>query len=133
MFSLLTNQQEQLGTISWSYQAPVRAVSYSPAAWKLMLSHPMDKGAWRATVNGVARVGHNLAAKPPTKCTYYHFITFFQLFLQFSVYFLLFVSSIVAWWFSLVVLCLDFFLFGFYSSIICFWFVIIIGFIYVDL
>ena len=60
------------------------------------LENPMDKGAWRATVNGVARVGHNLAAKPPTKCTYYHFITFFQLFLQFSVYFLLFVSSIVA-------------------------------------
>ena len=29
------------------------------------LENPMDKGAWRATVNGVARVGHNLAAKPP--------------------------------------------------------------------
>ena len=60
------------------------------------LENPMDKGVWRATVNGVARVGHNLAAKPQTTCTYYHFITFFQLFLQFSVHFLLFVSSIVA-------------------------------------
>ena len=25
----------------------------------------MDRGAWRATVHGVARVGHDLATKPP--------------------------------------------------------------------
>ena len=25
----------------------------------------MDRGAWRAAVHGVARVGHNLATKPP--------------------------------------------------------------------
>ena len=25
----------------------------------------MNKGAWWATVRGVARVGHNLATKPP--------------------------------------------------------------------
>ena len=25
----------------------------------------MDRGAWQATVHGVARVGHDLAAKPP--------------------------------------------------------------------
>ena len=25
--------------------------------------NPMDRGAWRATVHGVARVGHNLATK----------------------------------------------------------------------
>ena len=25
----------------------------------------MDRGAWRATVHGVARAGHNLATKPP--------------------------------------------------------------------
>ena len=25
----------------------------------------MDRGAWRATVHGVARVGQNLATKPP--------------------------------------------------------------------
>ena len=25
----------------------------------------MDTGAWQATVHGVARVGHNLATKPP--------------------------------------------------------------------
>ena len=27
--------------------------------------NPMDRGAWRSTVHGVARVGHNLATKPP--------------------------------------------------------------------
>ena len=25
----------------------------------------MDRGAWQAPVHGVARVGHNLATKPP--------------------------------------------------------------------
>ena len=25
----------------------------------------MDKGAWLATVDGIARVGHDLASKPP--------------------------------------------------------------------
>ena len=29
------------------------------------LEDPKDRGAWRATVHGVARVGHNLATKPP--------------------------------------------------------------------
>ena len=28
------------------------------------LENPMDRGAWRATVRGVARVGHELANKP---------------------------------------------------------------------
>ena len=28
----------------------------------------MDRGAWRATVHGVARVGHDLATKPPSPC-----------------------------------------------------------------
>ena len=26
----------------------------------------MDRGAWRATLHGVARVGHDLATKPPS-------------------------------------------------------------------
>ena len=34
------------------------------------LGNPMDRGAWQATDNGVARVGHNLATKPPPG-TYY--------------------------------------------------------------
>ena len=29
------------------------------------LEKPMDRGAWWATVHGVARVGHDLATKPP--------------------------------------------------------------------
>ena len=29
------------------------------------LENPMDRGDWRATVRGVARVGHDLATKPP--------------------------------------------------------------------
>jgi len=29
------------------------------------LENPTDRGVWRATVHGVARVGHDLATKPP--------------------------------------------------------------------
>ena len=29
------------------------------------LENPMDRGDWRATVRGVARVGHDLGTKPP--------------------------------------------------------------------
>ena len=29
----------------------------------------MDRGAWRATVYGVTRVGHDLVAKPPLPMT----------------------------------------------------------------
>ena len=29
------------------------------------LENPMDRGAWRATVHVVKRVGHNLATEPP--------------------------------------------------------------------
>ena len=29
------------------------------------LETPMDRGAWKAAVHGVARLGHNLATKPP--------------------------------------------------------------------
>ena len=31
----------------------------------LALKNSMDSGAWWATVHGVARVGHDLATKPP--------------------------------------------------------------------
>ena len=33
------------------------------------LGTPMDRGAWQATVHGVARVGHNLVTKPPSPHT----------------------------------------------------------------
>ena len=29
------------------------------------LENPTDRGAWQATIHGVARVGHDLATKPP--------------------------------------------------------------------
>ena len=29
------------------------------------LENPMDRGAWWATVHGVARIGHDLVTKPP--------------------------------------------------------------------
>ena len=29
------------------------------------LENPMDRGAWQATVHGVAKIGHDLATKPP--------------------------------------------------------------------
>ena len=29
------------------------------------LENPIDRGTWRATVHGFARVGHNLVTKPP--------------------------------------------------------------------
>ncbi|KAB0387876.1 hypothetical protein FD755_002832 [Muntiacus reevesi] len=34
------------------------------------LENPMDRGAWRATVHEITRVGHDLATKPPTTTTY---------------------------------------------------------------
>ena len=43
------------------------------------LENPMDKGAWRATVHGVARVGHDLATKPPPPCYVYRRTVIFKL------------------------------------------------------
>ena len=31
------------------------------------LENPMDRGAWQATVQGVARVGHTLVTRPPPR------------------------------------------------------------------
>ena len=33
----------------------------------------MDRGAWRTTVHRVARVGHNLATKPPSLWLWYFY------------------------------------------------------------
>ena len=42
-------------------------------AWKI----PVDRGAWQATVHGVARVGHDLATKtPPPSLSYLHTLCF---------------------------------------------------------
>ena len=37
------------------------ATHSSILAWRI----PVDRGAWQATVHGVARVRHDLAIKPP--------------------------------------------------------------------
>ena len=34
------------------------------------LENPKDRGAWKATVHGATRVGHNLATKPPYSHTH---------------------------------------------------------------
>ena len=34
------------------------------------LENPMDRGAWQATVHGVAKVGHNLVTKPTPSGNY---------------------------------------------------------------
>jgi len=34
------------------------------------LENPMDRGAWQATVHGVARVGHDLVTKPTPSGSY---------------------------------------------------------------
>ena len=34
------------------------------------LENPMDRGAWQATVHGVARVGHDLVTKPTPSGNY---------------------------------------------------------------
>ena len=36
------------------------------------LEKTMDRGAWQATIHGVARVGHNLATKPPQRTSCSH-------------------------------------------------------------
>ena len=38
--------------------------------WYSCLENPLDRGAWWATIYGVARVGHDLVTKPPPY--YYH-------------------------------------------------------------
>ena len=36
-----------------------------PTPQYFCLENPMDRGSWRATVHGFARVRHDLAIKPP--------------------------------------------------------------------
>ena len=54
-------QETWVGSLGW--EDPLEkgmAAHFSVLAWRI----PMDRGAWQATVHGVARVEHNLATKP---------------------------------------------------------------------
>ena len=51
------------GSISESRRAPAEG-NGNPLQYSHLESH-MDRGAWWAKAHGVARVGHDLATKPP--------------------------------------------------------------------
>ena len=54
---------EDLGSIPGSGRSPGEG-NGNPLQY-FCLESPMDRGAWWAPVHGIARVGHNLATKPP--------------------------------------------------------------------
>ena len=54
---------EDLGSIPGSGRSPGEG-NGNPLQYP-WLENPMDRGACKATVHGVARVGHDLATKPP--------------------------------------------------------------------
>ena len=64
---LLTNFYAKFLFYSWVGRSPGEGNGNSlqyPS-----LENPMDRGAWRATVHEVKRVGHDLATKPPPPLT----------------------------------------------------------------
>ena len=62
MVKNLPTMQETLDSIPGSGRFPGEG-NGNPLQYS-GLENPMDRGAWRATVHGIARVGHNLATKP---------------------------------------------------------------------
>ena len=58
----------------------IRSLSWEDLLEKEMATHfqysclenPMGRGAWQATVHGIARVGHDLVTKPPPPLLYMH-------------------------------------------------------------
>ena len=56
---------EDLGLIPGSGRSPGEGNGY--LLQYSCLGNPMDRGAWWATVQGVARVGHDLVTKPPPR------------------------------------------------------------------
>src|SRR5574337_783480 len=55
--------EADLGSISGSGKSPGEG-NGNPLPYS-SLENPMDRGAWRATVHGVARDGRSLVTKPP--------------------------------------------------------------------
>ena len=63
----LPAMQETWGSIPGSERSPGEG-NGNPLQYSC-LKNPMDRGAWQATVHGVAKVGHDLANKlPPPLC-----------------------------------------------------------------
>ena len=56
-----------VGFNRWVRKIPWRR-KWQPTPYSC-LENPMDRGAWRATVYGITRVGHDLVTKPPPKFT----------------------------------------------------------------
>ena len=54
----------ELGLISGLGRSPAEG-NGNPLQYSC-LENPTDRGVWQATIHGIARVGHNLATKPPT-------------------------------------------------------------------
>ena len=55
-------QETRVWFLGWEDPLEKEMATYSSIlAWK----NPLDRGASRATLHGVARVGHDLATKPP--------------------------------------------------------------------
>ena len=52
-----------LGSIPRSGRSPGKGIG-NPLQYSC-LGNPIDRGAWRAMVYGVARTGHDLVTKPP--------------------------------------------------------------------
>ena len=59
--NLLAMQEIWVQSLGWKDPLEKEMVTRSSIlAWRI----PMDRGAWRATVHGVARVRHDLVTKP---------------------------------------------------------------------
>ena len=87
------------------------------------LEDPMDRGAWQAAVDGVARVGHDLATEPPPPpCSYYHFVNCF------GFVFVAPFCSLPLLFSSTVMLCLDSFFFCVCVPAVDFWFAVTMRF-----
>ena len=55
-------QETQARFLGWEDPLEKEMATHSSIlAWRI----PKDRGAWRATVHGVARVGHDLVTIPP--------------------------------------------------------------------
>ena len=59
----------KMGVPSLGWEDSPGEVNGNPLQYSC-LGNPMDRGAWRATVHGVTRVGHDSATKPPTTISY---------------------------------------------------------------